>query len=162
MDCWISAATSAKSSDSSIICGRHATPGAGWAQRKRAGPVNAGARVRSAAAGAGVPGGRANVARMSGIGLSDVAHVAALARLAFSEKEAEAMARDLEQILEHVRSLDALDTEGGPPTAHGFELATPLRPDHPVPPFDPELAVSNAPERQGTAFLVPKVLEEEG
>jgi hypothetical protein len=28
--------------------------------------------------------------------------------------------------------------------------------------MDPELAVGNAPARQGTAFLVPKVLEEEG
>ncbi len=99
---------------------------------------------------------------MSGIGPSDVANVAKLARLAFSDEETEAMAKDLEQILGHVRSLDALDTEGVPPTAHGFELATPLRPDCPAEPPDPELAVSNAPARQGTAFLVPKVLEEEG
>ena len=99
---------------------------------------------------------------MSGIGPSDVANVAKLARLAFSDDEAEAMASDLEQILGHVRSLDALDTEGVPPTAHGFELATPLRPDRPAEPLDPELAVSTAPARQGTAFLVPKVLEEEG
>jgi len=91
-----------------------------------------------------------------------VANVAKLARLAFSDEETEAMAKDLEQILGHVRSLDALDTEGVPPTAHGFELATPLRPDRPAEPLDPELAVSNAPARQGTAFLVPKVLEEEG
>ena len=80
----------------------------------------------------------------------------------FSEDEAAEMARDLEQIMGHVRSLDALDTDGVPPTAHGFELTTPLRPDNPVPPLDPELVVSNAPEHQGTAFLVPKVLEEEG
>lgn len=99
---------------------------------------------------------------MSGIGPSDVAYVAALARLVFSEDEAQAMARDLEQILGHVRALDALDTDGVPPTAHGFELATPLRPDRPDPPLDPELAVSNAPAHEGTAFLVPKVLEEEG
>ena len=91
-----------------------------------------------------------------------MARMGRLARLAFSEAEAEAMARDLEQILEHVRSLDTLDTSGVLPTAHGFDLATPLRPDRPMAPLDPELAVSNAPERQGTAFLVPKVLEEEG
>ncbi len=99
---------------------------------------------------------------MSTIGPEDVAYVAQLARLALSEEEARAMARDLEQILEHVKSLDALDTDGVEPTAHGFELATPMRPDHPAPPFDPELAVANAPAAQGTAFLVPKVLEEEG
>ena len=99
---------------------------------------------------------------MSAIGPSDVAYVAALARLAFSDEEAQAMARDLEQILGHVRSLDALDTDGVPPTAHPFDMPTPMRPDHPAEPLDPELAVANAPARQGTAFLVPKVLEEEG
>lgn len=99
---------------------------------------------------------------MSTIGPEDVAYVAQLARLALSDEEAQAMARDLEQILGHVKSLDALDTDGVEPTAHGFELATPMRPDHPAEPFDPDLAVSNAPAAQGTAFLVPKVLEEEG
>ena len=99
---------------------------------------------------------------MSRIGPSDVAHVAALARLALSQDEISAMTRDLEQILDHVASLDALDTKGIPPTAHSFDMATPLRPDQPAAPLDPELAVANAPARQGTAFLVPKVLEEEG
>ena len=91
-----------------------------------------------------------------------MAHVAALARLALSPAEIEAMTRDLEQILAHVASLDALDTRGVPPTLHGFDLPTPLRPDRAAQPLDPELAVLNAPARQGTAFLVPKVLEEEG
>lgn len=85
-----------------------------------------------------------------------------MARLALSEAEIDGMARDLEQILAHVASLDALETRDVPPTLHGFDLPTPLRPDRPAPPLDPELAVANAPARQGTAFLVPKVLEEEG
>jgi aspartyl-tRNA(Asn)/glutamyl-tRNA(Gln) amidotransferase subunit C len=93
---------------------------------------------------------------------ADLAHVAALARLALSDDEIVSMSRDLEQMLEYVATLDRLDTEGVPPTAHGFELATPLRPDQPVEPLDPELVVANAPEREGTAFLVPKVLEERG
>jgi len=99
---------------------------------------------------------------MSRIAPSDVAQVARLARLAFSEEETAEMTRDLEQILDHVAALDALDTDGVEPTAHGFELATPTRPDEAAPPMDPELAVSNAPAHQGSAFLVPKVLEEEG
>jgi len=99
---------------------------------------------------------------MSRIDPSDVAHVARLAKLAFSDAETQAMTRDLEQILDHVAALDALDTEGVEPTAHGFELATPSRPDVAAPPMDPELAVSNAPAHHGSAFLVPKVLEEEG
>lgn len=99
---------------------------------------------------------------MSRIGPSDVAHVARLARLALDPDEIEAMTRDLERMLDYVALLDALDTDGVEPTAHGFELETPLRPDRAEPPIDPELAVANAPARQGTAFLVPRVLEGEG
>lgn len=99
---------------------------------------------------------------MSRIEPADVARMASLARLALAEDEISSMTRDLEQILGYVAALEALDTDGIEPTAHGFELATPLRPDVPVEPIDPELAVANAPARQGTAFLVPKVLEEEG
>ncbi len=99
---------------------------------------------------------------MSRIEPAALAHVAALARLALGEDEIASMTRDLEQMLEYVASLDRLDTRDVPPTLHGFELATPLRPDQPVEPLDPELVVANAPEREGTAFLVPKVLEEEG
>lgn len=99
---------------------------------------------------------------MSRIGHEEVARVASLARLALSPAEIEAMTRDLEQILTHVASFEALDTRGVPPTLHGFDLATPLRADRAAAPLDPELAVQNAPARQGTAFLVPKVLEEEG
>lgn len=99
---------------------------------------------------------------MSRIAPSDVAHVARLARLELSADETAAMTRDLEQILDHIAALDRLDTSGVEPTAHGFEIPTPSRPDQPVAPMDPELAVSNAPARQGSAFLVPRVLEEEG
>ena len=91
-----------------------------------------------------------------------LSHIAVLARLALSDDEIASMTRDLEQMLDYVATLDRLDTEGVAPTAHGFELATPLRPDEPVAPLDPELAVANAPAHEGTAFLVPKVLEGEG
>jgi aspartyl-tRNA(Asn)/glutamyl-tRNA(Gln) amidotransferase subunit C len=99
---------------------------------------------------------------MARIEPATIERVAALARLALSEDEVASMTHDLEQMLDYVATLESLDTEGVPPTAHGFELATPLRPDEAVEPLDPELAVANAPEREGTAFLVPKVLEEEG
>ena len=99
---------------------------------------------------------------MSRIEAADLAHVAVLARLALSEAEIASMTRDLEQMLDYVAALDRLDTQGVEPTAHGFELATPFRPDEPQAPLDPELVIANAPAHSGTAFLVPKVLEEEG
>ena len=38
-------------------------------------------------------------------------------------------------------------------------MPTPLRADVAAAPIDPELAVANAPQRAGTAFVVPKVIE---
>jgi aspartyl-tRNA(Asn)/glutamyl-tRNA(Gln) amidotransferase subunit C len=101
---------------------------------------------------------------MSRISREEVEHVARLARLSLEEGEVDAMARDLDQILDYVTTLQTLDTEGIEPTAHAIPLDTPFRADEPQAGMDPELAISNAPESEGTAFVVPKVLdgEEEG
>lgn len=100
---------------------------------------------------------------MSRITREDVERTAALARLDLSEAEIQTLTRDLGQILEHVDQLSRLDTTGIEPTAHAIPLATPTRVDEPSAPLDPELALRNAPLREGSAFVVPKVLEgEEG
>lgn len=98
---------------------------------------------------------------MSRITREDVQRTAALARLELSEDEIASLTRDLDQILEHVDQLAALDTTGIEPTAHALPLATPTRPDIAAAPLDPELALGNAPLREGSAFVVPKVLEGE-
>ena len=100
---------------------------------------------------------------MSRISRDQVAHIAGLARLMLSEEETDQMARDLDQILDYVATLDELDTEGIEPTAHAIPLETPLRPDEPVPGMDPALAMATAPQSEGSAFVVPKVIDgEEG
>ena len=91
----------------------------------------------------------------------EVHGVAKLVRLALSDEEAERMTTDLDHILEYVETLRELDTEGIEPTAHAIPLETPLREDRAVPGIDPEIAVANAPESIGTAFVVPKVIEGE-
>ena len=98
---------------------------------------------------------------MSRISPEDVARTAALAQLSLSEAEVEAMTRDLDQILEHAGQLQNLDTDGIEPTAHALPLPTPVRPDQAQPGIDPERALANAPLREGTAFVVPKVIEGE-
>ncbi len=98
---------------------------------------------------------------MTRISKKEVERVAGLARLCLDSSELEAMARDMDRVLEYVATLDELDVRGIEPTAHAIPLATPLRPDEAVSGMDPELAVANAPERTGTAFSVPKVLEGE-
>ena len=87
--------------------------------------------------------------------------MARLARLRLGEDEAEALAAQLAAVLGYVAQLDAVDTEGVEPTAHVIPFATPLREDRAVPSLDPELALASAPARDGTAFAVPRVLDDE-
>ena len=87
--------------------------------------------------------------------------MAELARLLLSEEESEQMTRDLGQILDYVAALAVVETEEVEPTAHVLPLETPLREDRAIDPMDPELVVSNAPERLGSAFVVPKVIDGE-
>jgi aspartyl-tRNA(Asn)/glutamyl-tRNA(Gln) amidotransferase subunit C len=92
---------------------------------------------------------------------AEVERIADLARLTLSEEEAERMTGELERILDYVQALQQLDTEGVPPTSHAVPLATPFREDAPRPGLDPEGALRNAPERDGWAFVVPKVIAED-
>lgn len=101
---------------------------------------------------------------MSRITRAQVERVVSLARLTLDSDEQARMERDLGAILDYVETLGQVDTEGVEPTSHVLPLATPLRDDVPEAPLDPELAVANAPEAHGSAFVVPKVIagEEEG
>jgi aspartyl-tRNA(Asn)/glutamyl-tRNA(Gln) amidotransferase subunit C len=98
---------------------------------------------------------------MARITREEVERVAALARISLSDSEVAQLSLELDTILEYAQSLQELDTAGVDPTSHAIPLPTPLRDDVPVAPMDAKLAVSNAPERSGTAFVVPKVIDEE-
>ncbi len=101
---------------------------------------------------------------MARITRDEVEKVAALARLSLAEGVADRMTAEIGQILEYAETLSAVDTTDVEPTAHAIPLPTPLREDRALPPLDPELALANAPEREGFAFAVPRVIEgnEEG
>ena len=98
---------------------------------------------------------------MGHITREEVERIAALARLSLSNDEAERMVAELDTILGYVETLAEVDTEGISPTSHVISLPTPLREDRGGPSLDPEMALANAPEREGTAFVVPKVIEAE-
>lgn len=95
---------------------------------------------------------------------AEVERIAWLARLELSGDEAERMTLDLDQLLDYVALLGEVDTEGVEPTAHAIPLPTPLREDRAEPALDPERALAGAPEREGSAFVVPVVIaaDEEG
>lgn len=98
---------------------------------------------------------------MSRIGRAEVERIGHLARLRLEPAEADALARDLDAILGYVAELEALDTRAAPPASEGPALATPLREDRPAASLPLERALANAPESDGSAFLVPPVLEGE-
>ena len=101
----------------------------------------------------------------------DPAEVLRIARLAHLEPpegsdpplhtkaELEQLAGELERILDHVRDLQSVDVSDVPPTAHGVPLPARLRPDAPGTPLEPDAALAAAPDRDGDAFRVPKVVE---
>ena len=116
---------------------------------------------------------------------AQVGHIAALARIALTEEETDAFARQLSDILEHFEALQRLDTDGVAPAAHtaglGFDadIGTDagtgtydantdtdagadavLRADEPAPGLDAAETLRNAPRRQGDLFRVRAVLDE--
>ncbi len=96
---------------------------------------------------------------MSRISRDEVRRVAELARLSLDDAEAEAMAAQLDTILGYAELVRSVDTEGVAPTAHPLQVRMTLREDRAEPPLPPEEALANAPEREGSAFVVPKVLD---
>ena len=98
---------------------------------------------------------------MSRIDREEVGRIAQLARLRLEPAEAESMVADLDAVLDYVDQLSELDTSEVVPTAHVLPLATPFREDRVTASLAPEVAVANAPARDGSAFSVPPVLEGE-
>jgi aspartyl-tRNA(Asn)/glutamyl-tRNA(Gln) amidotransferase subunit C len=88
----------------------------------------------------------------------DVLRCAQLTRLSLREEEIEPLRRDMERILSHAQSLDALDLAGVEPTTHGIDLPLPRREDLPRPGLTQAEALANAPQAGDGCFLVPKVL----
>ena len=90
----------------------------------------------------------------------DIAYVARLARLGLTEEELEHFGGQLEAILEYAAKVQALPTEGVPPTAHPLPMVNAHRDDEVRPSLDREEVLSQAPDREGPYFRVPPFLEE--
>ena len=88
----------------------------------------------------------------------EVEHVAHLARLEFSGEELERFTRELSSILDYVAKLSEVDTSGVEPTYNALRLENRFRDDEVRESFPPEEILENAPEREGTSFVVPRVI----
>lgn len=91
----------------------------------------------------------------------DIAKVARLARLALSEGELETYRIQCEVILEHAARVQALPTEGVTPTSHPLPRTNAFRPDEVSDCLPREEVLSQAPDRDGDYFIVPRILEEQ-
>jgi aspartyl-tRNA(Asn)/glutamyl-tRNA(Gln) amidotransferase subunit C len=89
-----------------------------------------------------------------------VEHVAHLARLQLEAHELELYTQQLDRILAYMDKLNSLDTTGIEPTSHVIPLVNVFREedvaDHN---FQVEESVGNAPERKGSSFKVPPIME---
>lgn len=93
------------------------------------------------------------------ITVADVEHVARLARLELTPDEKVLFSGQMAAILGYVEKLKQLDTAGIVPTSHAVPMENSFRADSAQPSIGLEKALANAPERTGTFFAVPKVIE---
>jgi aspartyl-tRNA(Asn)/glutamyl-tRNA(Gln) amidotransferase subunit C len=89
----------------------------------------------------------------------DVNYVADLARLQLSEEETESLVHDMNQILDHMTTLQELDTSDVEPLEHVIDLEYRLRDDKAKEPLSHEDALKNAPDADTDYFRVPRVIE---
>jgi aspartyl-tRNA(Asn)/glutamyl-tRNA(Gln) amidotransferase subunit C len=90
--------------------------------------------------------------------IHDVEHVAALARLRFSDEEKQTLTAQLNAILNYMEQLNRLDTSAVEPLAQVVNLQNIFRDDTLVPGVTRDEALKNAPARTDAFFKVPKVI----
>ncbi len=90
---------------------------------------------------------------------AEVEKVAKLARLRISEDEATLFTQQLGTILNYVEQLKAISTDGVEPMATVLSQVNVFREDEVRPSLPVGEAVANAPDSEGGAFVVPKIIE---
>jgi aspartyl-tRNA(Asn)/glutamyl-tRNA(Gln) amidotransferase subunit C len=89
----------------------------------------------------------------------EVQRIAALARLALTPAEEQALLEHFEKMLSYVEKLNTVDTANVAPMSHAVEVASPLREDRVTNRPDPEALLANAPTIENHFFKVPKIIE---
>ena len=92
------------------------------------------------------------------ITLAEVKHVAALAKLSFTDEELAKIAKELDAIVGYVEQLKELNVDDVPPTAHVLDLHNDFRDDKVEPWLTNAEALQNAPVQKQGYFSVPKVI----
>ena len=87
----------------------------------------------------------------------EVEHVASLVRLKLSTEELEQFQHQLSQILDHIQSLQELDTSGVQPTSGILTSDSRNRPDDPSHSLNTDEVLGNAARTENGQFKVPPV-----
>lgn len=92
---------------------------------------------------------------------SQVRQVARLARLALSPEEEERFAAQLGHVLEYIERLNSVDVTDVAPLSFAGDAAAqlPLREDETAPCLPREKVLAQAPQADGAAFIVPRIIE---
>jgi aspartyl-tRNA(Asn)/glutamyl-tRNA(Gln) amidotransferase subunit C len=93
------------------------------------------------------------------LSLDDVSRIARLARIEISAAEAEQTRDQLNNILDFVAQLQAVDTDGIEPMAHAVDVVQRLRTDAVTEIDRRDTFQAIAPETDAGLYLVPKVIE---
>ena len=93
------------------------------------------------------------------LSIEEVARIAALARIETPPEEAVAVQAQLNNIFELIGQMQAVNTEGVEPMAHGQDLSMRLREDKVTEQDHRELYQSVAPQVESGLYLVPRVIE---
>lgn len=93
------------------------------------------------------------------ITVEDVKYIAKLAKLSFTEEQAQKMAKEFESILTHFESIDKFDLSDIHLDLYSEELQSVLRKDETAVFEDKEKLFQNVKSMSDTAIMVPKILE---
>ena len=88
-----------------------------------------------------------------------ISKLARLSKLKFNEDEMKLISNDLSKMLDFINQLQDLDTEGIDPLIHMNEEINNWREDKVQGMISQEEALSNSPDKDGTYFKLPKVLD---
>ena len=89
----------------------------------------------------------------------EVQRVAVLARLRLTPEEQSSLTEELDRILGYMDKLNQLDTAEVALFSHAANITSTLREDQVTNQPNADALLANAPDRDGTFFKVPKIIE---
>ena len=89
----------------------------------------------------------------------DIEHIASLSMLNLSEDEISGYAKDMQEILSFVDTINELDTDNTEESAFALDSYNVFRKDEVKESLDRELLMQNAPSSNGVQYQIPPIIE---